>query len=188
LTAGGAGVASKRLQVLKETAPSVTRVAVLLDQGEPGQDLAEMQKASAALGVAVIPIYMRSLGDLDAALAQAVDARADALMMGATTGFITGTTNGSERIAAFALERRWPTANANVTVGGLINYNRVFVEPFKRAAERYVVRILNGAAPGDLPFEGPTGVVFTLNMCTATKLGLTVPQSVLAQVTQVLQC
>jgi putative ABC transport system substrate-binding protein len=188
LTAGGPGIASKRLQLLKETAPHIGRVAVLQDQGEPGRDLVEMQKAASGLGVELIPIYLRSLGDVDTALVRAVEARSDALIQSATTGFITGTTNGSEIIAAFALERRWPTMGVAVAAGGLLGYNTVLLDAFKRAAERYVHRIFKGAAPGDLPFELGTGSLFALNMCTATKIGLTVPQSILTQVTEVVPC
>ena len=68
-----------------------------------------------------------------------------------------------------------------------MNYAGVLTEPWRRAAT-YVDRILKGAKPSDLPVEGPAGSVFVINMCTADKLGLAIPQSVLAQATELVQC
>jgi putative ABC transport system substrate-binding protein len=183
LTAVGPGVALKRLQLLKETAPAIKRIAVLQDAGEPGSDLAEVQKSAGGLGVEIVPIYLRSLSDVDGALASAADARVDAILMGSTTNFLGGT-YATAPIAAFAMERRWPSAGPGVPVGVLLNYEVQIVDGFARAAQGYVDRIFRGAYPGDLPFEAATTPRLALNFCTASKIGVTVPQSVRLQVTE----
>lgn len=181
----GGGLAAKRLQLLKEAVPTVSRVAVIQDQGIPGQALSEMQAAAPALQVEVVPIYIRTADDLDGALDAAVKARADALVQ--TAGFVTGTQTSARKISEFAIQHRWPTVNVAADLGGLLNYNAVLIDPWRRAAT-FVDRILRGENPGEIPVEGPTGSTFVINMCTAARLGLTIPQSVLTLTTSLVQC
>jgi putative ABC transport system substrate-binding protein len=185
LSSAGAGIYAKRLELLKASAPSISRVAVIRDQAEPPQTWAEMQQAARSLGIELLPVNLRTAADLDPGLAAAVSARADALVYTNTANFIVGT-QAAGRIAEFAIQNRWPAMLAPAS-GGLMNYAGVLVDPWRRAAT-YIDRILKGARPSDLPVEGPAGFTFVINMCTAAKLGLTIPQSVLAQATQVLQC
>jgi putative ABC transport system substrate-binding protein len=187
LSGNGPGIGSKRLQLLKEIAPATTRVAFFQDQGEPSSELKEMQSAAPTLAVTVIPIFLRSTADIDRALAAAVAERADALVLATTAGFVTGTSN-APRIAAFAVERRWPTAGLAVDSGGLFNYNAALVDPWGRVGRHYVAQLLNGATPANLPIEGPTASNFRFNLCTASKIGLTLPPSIVPQVTEVLPC
>jgi putative ABC transport system substrate-binding protein len=187
LTGNGPGIGSKRLQLLKEIAPATSRVAFLQDQGEPSSELKEMQSAAPSLGVTVIPIFLRSTADIDRALATAVTERSDALVLATTAGFITGTSN-APRIAAFAIERKWPTAGVAVDVGGLFNYNALLVDPFGRLGRHYIAQLLNGATPANLPIEGPTASNFRFNLCTASKIGLQVPPTIVPQVTDFLPC
>jgi ABC-type uncharacterized transport system substrate-binding protein len=180
-----ASIAAKRLQLLKETVPSISRVAVLRDAAEPPQALAEMQVAARSLRIEIVPVDLRTAADLDMGLAAAVTANADAVMYTPTANFIVGT-DAARRIGEFALQQRWPSLLAPAA-GGLLNYAATLNDPWRRAAV-YVDRILRGAWPGDLPVEGPAGSTFEINLCTAEKLGLTIPRSVLAQATAVLQC
>lgn len=185
LSSAGAGIYAKRLELLKATAPGIGRVAVLRDQAEPPQAWSEMQQAAKSLGIEVLPANLRTADDLDPALAGAVSARADALIYTNTANFIVGTAAGG-RIAEFAIQNRWPSM-LDPARGGLLSYSGVLLDAWRKAAT-YVDRILKGAKPSDLPVEGPAGSTFVINMCTAAKLGLAIPQSVLAQATQVIQC
>jgi len=187
VTAIGPSIASKRLQLLKETAPAIKRIAVLQDAGEPGRDLVDMQKTALELGVEIVPIYLQSQRDVDAALASAAEARADALIMGSTLNFLGGT-SVTVPIAEFALERRWPTTGPGVPVGLLLQYDVQVIDAFARLARGYADKILKGVKAGDLPFESATTTRLALNLCTASKIGLTVPQSVLTQVTEAYPC
>jgi putative ABC transport system substrate-binding protein len=186
----GIGIANsaihaKRMQLLKELAPKVARVAVIEDRGAVPHSVNQMRAAAPALAVEVLPIYIGSVNDLDTALNSAVEVRADALIN--LAGFVTGTQTSAPKIANFALQRGWPTIGIAAELGGLLNYNGVLVEPWKRAGV-YVDRILKGADPAMMPVEGPTGSVLTLNMCVAEKLGLTVPPSILSAATSLIQC
>jgi putative ABC transport system substrate-binding protein len=181
----GSETAAKRLQLLKECAPNITRVAVIRDQAEPPQALAEMQQSARLLGLEVLPVNLRTADDLDGGLAAAVAARADALIHTPTANFILGG-QAAVRIADFALRNRWP-AHIAPAIGGLMTYNASPTDPWRRIAT-YVDRIFKGANPGDLPVEGPSGSAFVINLCTAAKLGLSIPPAVLAQVTEVVQC
>jgi putative ABC transport system substrate-binding protein len=181
----GADIAAKQVELLKEAVPSLTRVAVIQEESRPRYELAAMENAAAPLGVVVLPIFISSVDQLDAALDAAVAARAEGLIHRA--GFITGTQAGAAKIVEFAMRHRWPTVNIGANVGGLINYSGVLVDPWSRGAT-YVDRILKGANPGDLPVEGATGSTLVINMCTAARLALTIPQSVLARSNTLVQC
>lgn len=187
LTSADAGIAGKRLEVLKESVPRVSRVAVVRDEGEPPAPLVAMQKAAQSLGIEVIPANLRTADDLAAALASALAGRADALVQSA--GLLVGN-QGGLRIAEFALENRWPSMSGGrpyVVGGGLMGYAAPLLDAWQRAAI-YVDRILKGAWPGDLPVDGPKNTTFEVNLCTATLLGLTIPQAVLSRATEVIQC
>lgn len=188
ITSSGTEVFAKRLQLLKEGAPNITRVAIVRDQGEPGPALSEMEKVANALGLKVFAADLRIAEDLQPALDAAAAAGADALVQ--TAGLLVGN-QGGVRIAEFAIQKRWPSiagGRGYVVGGGLMSYSATFPwDPWKRAAV-FVDRILRGAKPGDLPIEGPTGSTFEISACTAAKLGLTFPPSVLATATETLAC
>lgn len=181
----GAALASKRLQLLKEIAPRISRVAAIEDQNARVYAVNEMLVAGRGLGVELVPIYIRNASDLGGALNTAVESRADALFH--LAGFVTGTQTSAPRMAEFAIQHRWPTVGIAPNLGGLLAYNGTLVEPWKRAGA-LVDRILKGASPAEIPVEGPSGWALELNMCTAMKLGLTIPQSVLSQATKIVQC
>lgn len=180
------GLWAKRLQLLKEAAPAISRVAVLRDQGEPPELLLELESAAKTLGVELVLINLRTASDLEPGLAAAAANHAHALLHTQTANFVVGNSGGIPRIAEFAIQQRWPSM-VDPGAGGLMAFNAAQGDVWRRAAT-YVDRILKGANPGDLPVEGPTGSVFRINLCTAEKLGLTVPQSVLAQATEFIRC
>jgi putative ABC transport system substrate-binding protein len=187
ITNAGVEVSGKRLQLLKEAAPTVSRVAVVRDLGEPGPALSEMDKVAKPLGLEIFPANLRTASELESALDAAVAGRADALVQ--TSGLVVGN-QGGVRVAEFAIQKRWPTIAGGrgfVVGGGLLSYSVTLNEPWRRAAI-FVDRILKGAWPGELPVEGPTGSTFEISACTAAKIGLTIPPSVLAQASEVLSC
>ena len=181
-----AGVFAKRLQLLKEAVPSLARAAVLRLPGT-ATDLVMKDIADAAqqLGIRVKSITVRRAEDLSAAFSSALKGGAQGLL----------TTQGPffafnrEEIARQALEHRMPTLSGEVgaaQAGTLMFYGPSTWEGCQRAAA-YVDRILKGAKPADLPVEQPTKFDLVINMRTARALGLTIPPSLLARASEVIQ-
>ena len=167
----------KRLQLLREIAPKVSRVAVLWFPESPAEALAfrDMQAAGAAAGLEIQSIEMRTSDNYAAAFASATGSRADALYINAHAFHA----KNRQLIADFALKNRLPSMYEErmfVVAGGLLSYAPSFIELFRRAAT-YVDKILKGAKPGDLPIEQPTTFELVINPKTATVLGLTIPKS-----------
>jgi putative ABC transport system substrate-binding protein len=164
----------KRLQLLKEVAPATTRVAVLTYKQGPndrGDWRRQLDKAAAAQRLEVAWIEVDAAEQLDAAFAAIVRARADAL-------YATGTHVNdmhAARIAAFALNARLPSIGF-AEQGMLLSYESSDNESAERAAV-LVKKILDGARPGELPFEQPTTFDLTINLKTAKALGLAIPRS-----------
>ncbi len=182
----GASV-TKRLELLKEIAPSASRVAVLWRPGQashPAQ-LRDVESAAAALRFAAVPLPVTSLRDIEEAFGAMQRERAGALLV---LGDVLLTTHHA-RIARLALERRLPamyTIRPFVLAGGLIAYGANFGEMFRRSAS-YVDRILKGASPAELPIEQPTKFDLRINLRTAKALGLSVPRSVLLRADEVIE-
>jgi putative ABC transport system substrate-binding protein len=171
----------KRLQLLKEIAPKVSRVAVLWFPENPVEALAfrDMQAAGAAAGLDIQSIEMRTSDNYAAAFATATGSRADALYINAHAFHA----KNRQLIADFALKNRLPSMYEErifVVAGGLLSYAPSFIELFRRAAT-YVDKILKGAKPADLPIEQPTRFELVVNPKTAKTLGLTIPQSLRGQ-------
>lgn len=186
----GIGISSselwaKRLQMLKELAPKISRVALIEDQTAVPHSVNALRAIAPSLGVEVVPIYIRSLDDLDSALRSAAESRADALIH--LAGFVTGTASSAPKIAEFAVQHGWPTVGVRAEYGGLLNYDAVLVAPWERAGA-YIDRILKGAKPADMPVEGPTGSILVINTCTADRIGLVIPPTMLSQATTVIPC
>jgi putative ABC transport system substrate-binding protein len=176
----------KRLQLLKEAAPKVSRVAVLWDPAAPFHRamLKEIDAAAPSLRVQVLAIAVKSRDDLGDALSEITRERADALFVSQVMSPIA-----RRRLLDFAAKGRLPTMFANrdyVPAGGLMSYSPSRPELFRQAAV-YVDKILKGAKPGDLPVEQPTKFELVINMKTAKALGLTVSPPVLAQADEVIQ-
>jgi putative ABC transport system substrate-binding protein len=177
----------KWLDLLKQIAPHITRVAVFRDDANPagiGQ-FAAVQAMATSVGLQVTPV---SVGNSDE-IASAVEAFAHSPNGGAiVTGGALNTGHRdliSELIARYKLPAIYYD-RAYVRVGGLISYGPDFVDHFRRAAG-YVDRILKGEKPGDLPVQAPTKYELVINLKTAKALGLTVPQSLLTTADEVIE-
>ena len=187
LTALAVGLAAKRLQLLREAVPSVSRVAVLWNAANPSsvRGFAETQDAAQALGVDVQSLEVRGPDDFGDAFASATKGRPDALI-----AIPTPLINGQRKqIAEFAVTHRLPSMSEqkqHAEVGFLMAYGPNVVDNYRRSAT-YVDKILKGAKPGDLPIEQPTKFDFVVNLKTAQALGLTIPQPVLIQASEVIQ-
>jgi len=187
LTNVGPELMGKSFQVLKEVAPKVSRVAVLVNPANPVEALAykDVEAAAARAGVEIQAIEVRTLDDYTAAFATVAASRADALFaFGNPANY-----KNRQLIADFALKSRLPSLYQErlfVEAGGLVSYAPSYMEMYGRAAT-YVDRVLKGAKPADLPVEQPTKFELVINLKTAKGLGLTIPQSVLVRADEVIQ-
>jgi len=162
----------KGLELLKEIAPSVSRVTVLLDSRNPGQALPYQQTAAAAkvLGIRTQHVDIRASAELDAAFAAVLNQRAHALYVYP----LPITPRDSQRLTEFAVKNRLPAATPfqpYVRAGLLLSYVTDMARQFRRAGI-YVDRILKGAKPGELPVEQPDKYELLINLKTAKALGL----------------
>jgi putative ABC transport system substrate-binding protein len=185
VTSGTANVlhAGKNLELLKQVAPATRRV-VALWYAASADLLRELQDASPPLGVDLHPVGVQSPNGFDAAFEAASGEHADALF-----AINTGMNSQQARVLKFVAGTRLPAMFVRreyVEGGGLMSYGVEFPDVHHRAAT-YVDKILKGADPADPPVEQPTKFDFVINLKTAAALGLTVPQSVLAQATEIIQ-
>jgi ABC-type uncharacterized transport system substrate-binding protein len=178
----------KRLEILKETIPQLTNVAVLYNPAAPGtvsEVKEDLPAAAHALGLTVQSWEIRPPNGFDQVFAALNRQRPDALYV--TSGPQMGANR--KRFADFALKSRLPSTGANeifVAAGGLMYYGADLAESYGRVAY-YVDRILKGAKPADLPVEQPTKFEFVINLKTAKQIGLTIPPNVLARATRVIK-
>ena len=177
----------KRLQLLKDVVPRLSRVAVLADGTSPmlRLDVRQLESAAQALQIQLQVGEARAPRDLDAAFSAATRARPGALIV------LTGPMSYGERgrITELAARNRLPAVygiKEAAKVGGLMSYGVDFVHLYRRAAT-YVDKVLKGAKPADLPVEQPTKFDLVVNLRTAKALGLTIPQGVLAQADEVIE-
>ena len=180
-------VVGKRLELLKEVVPKVSRVAVLQHPDNPASApmLREVEARARALGVRLQILGVRNPAEIDSAFAAMTRERAGALLIFPDALF------GTQRrqIAELAMKNRLPAisfAAEYAEAGGLIVYGANLLDLERRAAT-YVDKILKGAKPADLPIEQPTKFELVINLKTAKALGLTIPQSVLGRADQVIE-
>jgi ABC-type uncharacterized transport system substrate-binding protein len=177
----------KRLELLKEIVPQLSRVAVLGDPNSPayGPQTNELDIAARALGLRLQPAEVRGPGDLENAFSVIIKERA-----GAVIGLQQPTIDIlRERIMDLTTKNRLPAMYPNreaVDAGGLMSYAADIPTMFRRAAT-YVDKILKGAKPADLPVEQPTKFEFVVNLKTAKQIGLTIPPNVLARADRVIK-
>lgn len=178
---------AKRLQLLKEAVPTASRIAVLWNASSPSK-VAEVQETRAAaqlLEVELIAVEVHDREGFEGAFALAQREGADAMMV--LPDVLTTTL--ARDLASLAARYHLPNMQErrdSVLGGGLMSYSSRFVVDYRRAAD-YVDRIFQGANPADLPIEEPREFEFAINLRTAHALGLTIPQSVLLQATEVSQ-
>jgi putative ABC transport system substrate-binding protein len=180
-------LAGKRLELLRETTPRISRVAVLRNPANPATalSLSETQAAARVLGVQLQLLEVRTPEELDGALGAAARDRADALIVLPDPMLLTH----RRRIADLAAKSRLPAIYYErdfVEAGGLLSYGPSLADMYRRSAV-YVDKILKGAKPAELPVEQPTKFELVINLRTAKALGLTIPQSVLIRADEVIQ-
>jgi putative ABC transport system substrate-binding protein len=178
----------KRLELLKEAVPKLSRVAVLYDPASPGlHEVKEFLPADArALKLTIEPREIRAADDFEKVFAALNKARPDGLYELGAGGVMRP---NRKRIAGFALKSRLPSVSSSdefVDAGGLMSYAADDTDIYRRVAI-YVDRILKGAKPADLPVEQPTKFELVINLKTAKQIGLTIPPNVLARADKVIR-
>ena len=178
MTSISGDVIAKRLQMIREVLPTLTRVALLVRESSPDTSLyvKESQTAARKLGIELQVEIERSPADLEGIFVAARSA--DALVVADDAEF----TALRDQIAAFAFRNKLPTVSGLrelAEAGGLMAYGASFGDLYRRAAS-HVHKILQGGSPADLPIEQPTKFEFVLNLQTANALGLAIPPSLLA--------
>src|SRR5688572_4620046 len=177
--------ASKRLQILKEAVPSLTRVAVLWNPEHPDGEYRSAEAAGRVLGIQIQSLEVRRLEDFDGAFEAATRARAEALMV-VSSRFMN---LNRDRVLEFARKQQLPVVTGWgpwAHAGGLMSYGPDLNVLARRAAN-HVDRILKGAKPADLPVEQPTKFELVINLRTARALGVTIHQSMLARADRIIE-
>jgi ABC-type uncharacterized transport system substrate-binding protein len=183
----GSDLAGKRLELLKETVPKASRVAILWDpkgQGGTGH-VRETEVVAPALGVQLQPVEVRGPEVLENAFQAAVKGHAEALIVVATALM----NSHRSRIVNLALNTRLPAMYSNVDFvrdGGLMSY-AADTPGRLRGVATYVDKILKGTKPNDLPVQQPTKFEFVINLKAAKQIGLTIPPNVLARADKVIR-
>lgn len=180
-------LAGKRLELLKETLPKLTRIAHLSASNSPAAagHLEETAAAARALGVGLQPLEVQGPDDLEHAFRSAVEGDADALIVAGVGFFIPH----RQSIVNLEVKYRLPAMHTHgrwVSAGGLMSYTTDSKARYRRAAT-YVDRILKGAKPADLPVERPKKFNLIVNLKTAKAFGITIPPTILIQATKVIQ-
>ena len=188
LSSYSAELSGKRLELLKEVLPRLSRVAVFGTSTAPqhAQALKETELAAGALGVKLQYLDVLDFKDIETAFRAAGNGRADAVLMNAS-GPIANPRR--KEIAELVVKSRLPVMHSlaeDVGAGGLIFYG-VSQTDLDRRAAIYVDKILKGAKPADLPVEQPTKFELVINLKTAKQIGLTIPQSVIYQADKVIR-
>ncbi len=181
---------SKRLELLKQVIPELTRVAVIRGLFPATLELEAMEVAARALGVSLQLLDARDSTAIDQAFAAAISGGAGALVgVVGSGGSLSTAVPYRAKIAELALTHRLPSIfneRSFAEAGGLMSYGPSLTERGQRLAA-YVDKILKGAKPADLPIEQPTTFDFVINLKTAQALGLTIPPSLLFQATEVIR-
>jgi len=188
LTALGRELNGKRLAMLKEAVPKISRVAALLNPANRSAEpaLSRAKESAHSLNLHLEAIAVRGPEDFDSAFSAANKAHVQGLVLAHGDPIFRV---HAQRVAALALKNRLPAVfylTDFVEQGGLISYAPSYPDMFRRAAV-YVDKILKGAKPGDLPVEQPTKFELVINCKTAKALGLTIPQSLLLRADQVIE-
>jgi putative tryptophan/tyrosine transport system substrate-binding protein len=187
LTVMARELSGKRLALLQEAVPGLSRVALLVDAGNPNrQDHLHAHEAAArVLGIRLLPLEVQGPDEFVGAFQTAMQGHAQALLVAQGALFL----RQRARLAELALASRLPTLSSETgyaEAGGLIHYGPDIPGSFRRVAV-YVDKILKGGKPADLPVEQPTTFELVINLNTAQTLGLTISPSLLFQADKVLR-
>jgi putative ABC transport system substrate-binding protein len=180
-------LATHRIELLKELAPQVSRIAAFLNLGNPtaGAERRQIELACKKLGVEAVILDVRNSEGLSKALEAVAQSKADALLVNAEAVLLANRT----MILDFARRHRLPVmyaAREYVEGGGLISYGVSYPHLYYRAAS-YVDRILKGAKPADLPIEKPTKMNLVINVSAATALGIPIPSPLLLRADELIR-
>jgi putative tryptophan/tyrosine transport system substrate-binding protein len=187
LTFMASGLAAKRLELLQEAVPKISRVLVLSYRVDPiaAPQLKEMEVAAASLGVKLLVRDIQSADDIPAAF----DSGAGEGVEGVLTTVESIFAAEGKRVVQLATEHRLPGLypyRLMVEAGGLMAFD-AYTSSFQAHTATYVDKVLKGANPSDLPIEQPTKFELIINMKTAKALGLTIPRSLIVRADQVIE-
>jgi putative ABC transport system substrate-binding protein len=178
-------LAAKRLEILKEVAPGISRVAFFWNPAHADNEVAGAKRSAAAIGAELQLIEIRDSGDLEHAFRAATQARVDAVYVVSSRHTVANLSP----IVDFATKNRLPLAGgwgAWAQAGGLVSYGPNVAEMIRSAAT-YVDKVLKGAQAGTLPVQQPTRFELLINIKTAKALGLTIPESLLLRADKVIE-
>jgi putative ABC transport system substrate-binding protein len=177
---------AKRLDLLHEVAPGARRIAALAVSAQrDAPNLAAMREVAGHDGLELLPFYAATPGEYRSAFAAMRSAGADALQIVSAPEFFSD----ARTLADLAITAKLPTIcewRSMAAEGCLVGYGPDRAELLRRTAD-YVARIFRGAAPGELPIEGPTRFEFAVNLKTVHALGLTIPQTIMARADEVIE-
>jgi putative tryptophan/tyrosine transport system substrate-binding protein len=180
-------LAAKRVEILQEIIPQLSKLGVILNQADHRMtaEFVEAQLAAKARAIAVQPLNLAKLEDIESAFADAVEKGVN----GIDVIFDSLTFFYRARVAQVAIDKRLPTIfnfRQYVDSGGLISYGPSLRAMYAQAA-RHIQKIANGEAPGDIPMEQPTRFELVINLTTAKALGLTMPEELLTTADEVIE-
>jgi putative ABC transport system substrate-binding protein len=180
-------IAAKQLSLLRELAPSAKRVAIMFEAGNPSmmQAMRTVERASDTVGLKVLPVPLRGWQDVDAALVSWLREPVGGLLV----LYDRVTSNLASNIASLARRLNLPAIFGHrsfLVQGGLVSYGIDWAAQIESSAD-YVARVLDGAKPADLPVQQPTRFELIVNLSLARIYGVTMPQSVLLQATEVIR-
>jgi putative ABC transport system substrate-binding protein len=187
VTALGAELEPKRLEILHELVPAGAVIGALINPSDPTAEIIakDLQAAARALGRQINVLQARNEREIEAAFATLLEMRAGALLIGSDAFFITR----FEQLATLALRHALPTIAASrefIAAGGLISYGASLADAWHQGGV-YTGRVLKGEEPGDLPVVQSTKIELIINTKTAKTLGLTIPETLLATADEVIQ-
>ena len=177
----------KLLEMLRSVAPSLSRVAVLVNPTNTSQPLSvtSVRSAAQSMSLTILPVEARTAAEIERAFSAATQGKAGAIIVMRDGIFL----EERRQIAELAAKNRLSTVSDDreyVDAGTLMSYGPSLADQFRRAAG-YVDKILKGAKPGDLPVEQPTKLELVINLKTAKALGLTIPQALLLRADELIQ-
>jgi putative ABC transport system substrate-binding protein len=183
-TGFGSELSAKRLELLKEALPRITRVGFLVNPADPPSSLQEMEPVARTLKLEMPQFEVRGPADFDRTFAVMVQRHVDAIVVQGDTMFAVN----AKAVAELAIKHRLPSAGIveYAEAGGMIGSGADLIEGHRRAAT-YVDKILKGANPGDLPIEQANKFQLVINLKTAKALGLAIPQSLILRADDVIR-